>query len=110
MKKVSTMKEGIAVAAVVVNYWVISIAMVLLNRYLLGSAGFPLEAPIFITWLQCMVAVLSCGFLGTLKQWQIHPFFDRFHPFQFDLAIMRKVVPLSIAFGGMITFNNLCLK
>ena len=106
----SAFTQSFVVFLVVANYWVISIAMVFLNRYLLGSADFPLEAPVFITWLQCVVAIFSCGILGWIKSLGIHPFFDRFHPFQFDIEIMKKVLPLSIAFAGMITFNNLCLK
>jgi GDP-fucose transporter C1 len=29
---------------------------------------------------------------------------------KFDLKVCREVLPLSIVFIGMITFNNLCLK
>lgn len=101
----------LVVAAVVANYWLISITMVVLNRYLLGGGDFPLDAPIFITWLQCVVAVISCGLLGACKRaFPGASFFERFHDFQADGTLMWRVLPLSLAFAGMITFNNLCLK
>jgi GDP-fucose transporter C1 len=83
--------------------------MVFLNRYVLGSADIPLQAPVFVTWLQCAIGVVLIGLLGMLNTLRIHPVFEIFPSFQAQPALMRKVMPLSLAFMGMITFNNLCL-
>jgi solute carrier family 35 (GDP-fucose transporter), member C1 len=102
----SMAKKTMMVAAVVTNYWVISMSMVFLNRYLLSSV--PIDAPIFVTWLQCLVAVAMCYVLASMRG--AHPFFDQFPPFSFDSTIAWHVMPVSLGFAGMIVFNNLCLK
>ena len=38
------------------------------------------------------------------------PILSYFRPFEFDLAIAKRVVPLMFIFIGMVSFNNLCLK
>lgn len=37
-------------------------------------------------------------------------FFEQFPEFEYQLPTAKKVLPLSVVFVGMITFNNLCLK
>ncbi|KAK3740599.1 hypothetical protein QZH41_009716, partial [Actinostola sp. cb2023] len=39
-----------------------------------------------------------------------YPWIDTFPAFVIDLSIAKQVLPLSVVFVGMITFNNLCLK
>jgi len=55
-----------------------------------------------------VVAVVACIVLGKLRG--MHPAMEMFPVFQYDFAVARTVLPLSIVFVGMITFNNLCLK
>jgi GDP-fucose transporter C1 len=62
----------------------------------------------FITWYQCVVTVGICAILGNLNK-RISVF-SKFPTFKIDLKIARDVLPLSVMFVAMITFNNLTLK
>lgn len=98
--------KSVRIAAVVALYWFISITMVFLNNYLLDNKD--LEAPLFVTFYQCLVTVGLCWvmqLLSTLCPWLID-----FPVVKFDLKTSREVLPLSVVFTCMITFNNLCLK
>jgi len=93
---------------VVVSYWIVSISMVFLNKYLLS--GIDLNAPIFITWSQCIVAIGVCYVFGLLSKHIPNIFGEIFPIFHIDLDIAKKMLPLSCAFVGMIALNNLCLQ
>ncbi|XP_071815701.1 GDP-fucose transporter 1-like isoform X1 [Apostichopus japonicus] len=107
-KQPSLLQMYTKIAAVVLCYWVISISLVFINKYLLSSDDLKLDAPIFITFYQCFCSVLICLLLSTLGA--LLPNYFTFPPLKFDYKISREVLPLSIIFVGMITFNNLCLK
>ncbi|CAF0959802.1 unnamed protein product [Rotaria sordida] len=96
------------IAVAVVLYWFVSISMVFLNKYLLSSKDVKLDAPLFITWYQCVVTVGFCAILGNLNKRVA--VFSTFPSFKIDLKIARDVLPLSIMFVAMIIFNNLTLK
>ncbi|CAD6185341.1 unnamed protein product [Caenorhabditis auriculariae] len=98
------MKVFTAVAA----YWIFSIGLVFINKYLLSSDELKLDAPLFVTWYQCLVTVFLCLGLSFLSQ--TFPKAISFPQMSFDQKISREVLPLSIMFVGMISFNNLCLK
>lgn len=98
--------RSLRIAAVVALYWFISITMVFLNSYLLDNKD--LEAPLFVTFFQCLVTVLLCCFMQLLAK--AFPWLIDFPPVKFDLKTSREVLPLSVVFISMITFNNLCLK
>ena len=89
-------------------YWVTSISMVFLNKYLLDSPSLRLDTPIFVTFYQCLVTVLLCKGLSSLAT--CCPGTVDFPALHLDLKVARSVLPLSVVFIGMITFNNLCLK
>ncbi|TMS38603.1 hypothetical protein L596_005293 [Steinernema carpocapsae] len=96
------------IVAAVSAYWVCSIGLVFINKYLLSSENLKLDAPLFVTWYQCVCTVflcLVCAYAGTLLPGTI-----RFPKMDFDYRLSREVLPLSIIFVGMIAFNNLCLK
>ncbi|KAK3101333.1 hypothetical protein FSP39_002767 [Pinctada imbricata] len=82
--------------------------MVFLNKYLLSSPDLKLEAPLFITWYQCVVTVLLCVLLKVLST--IFPNQISFPSIMLDKDVLKGVLPLSIVFVSMITFNNMCLK
>ncbi|XP_064632405.1 GDP-fucose transporter 1-like [Lineus longissimus] len=101
-------RQSMRIALVVCCYWCVSISLVFLNKYLLSSKDLRLDAPLFITWFQCVVSLLLCGVLSLIaKVFPNHVTFPKFH---IEMKIMREVLPLSLIFVGMITFNNLCLK
>lgn len=57
------------IAGVVSLYWCISIALVFINKYLLKSEDLNLDAPLFVTFFQCVCTVILSVFcrLVTLK-------------------------------------------
>ncbi|XP_044536993.1 GDP-fucose transporter 1 isoform X1 [Gracilinanus agilis] len=100
--------KAIQIALVVSLYWFISISMVFLNKYLLDSPSLRLDAPLFVTFYQCLVTALLCKALSLLAScW---PGTVDFPSVRMDLKVSRSILPLSVVFIGMITFNNLCLK
>jgi len=111
------------IASVVATYWFVSISMVYLNKVLMSSEKVSIQAPLFITWFQCVVTTLICWVAGkisaSIKQSEGLPltgsggkksFFSQFPKAQYNPDVGKKVLPLSVIFVGMITFNNLCLK
>jgi len=98
----------VKIASVVASYWTISISMVFVNKYLLSSDDVKLNAPMFITWFQCLVTVLLCFALSIIGQ--LYPGLVNFPAVKLEAKLMRATLPLSIVFVAMITFNNLCLK
>ncbi|XP_073321389.1 GDP-fucose transporter 1 isoform X2 [Pagrus major] len=98
--------RAVRIAAVVALYWFVSITMVFLNNYLLDNRD--LDAPLFVTFYQCLVTVGLCWVLQLLSRFC--PGVIDFPSVSFDLKTSREVLPLSIVFICMITFNNLCLK
>ncbi|KYO21787.1 GDP-fucose transporter 1 isoform X1 [Alligator mississippiensis] len=97
------------IALVVCLYWAISITMVFLNKYLLDSPTLRLDAPLFVTFSQCAVTTLLCKGFSLLAVCGPPGTLD-FPSLRLDLKVSRSVLPLSLVFIGMITFNNLCLK
>ena len=108
MSKDFLVQKYITILMVVALYWFVSITMVFLNKSLL-SGQTSLDAPLFITFYQCVVTVAACSALFFSKQ-----FFPNLlasvPPAETSAKTMIKVLPLSVVFVAMITFNNLCLK
>lgn len=98
--------RAVRIAAVVALYWFVSITMVFLNNYLLDNRD--LDAPLFVTFYQCVVTVGLCWLMQLLST--LCPGLIDFPAVRFDLKTSREVLPLSAVFICMITFNNLCLK
>mmetsp|Transcript_31566 Transcript_31566/g.48421 ORF Transcript_31566/g.48421 Transcript_31566/m.48421 type:complete len:376 (+) Transcript_31566:205-1332(+) len=130
----------IYVSSVVATYWFVSISMVYLNKILMSNDGISINAPLFVTWYQCIITALICHVAGIVGQRQrridaatteytrvapmeeVSPsqppqasdkkpsFFAQFPKAEYAAGVATRVFPLSIVFVGMITFNNLCLK
>mmetsp|Transcript_5655 Transcript_5655/g.11973 ORF Transcript_5655/g.11973 Transcript_5655/m.11973 type:complete len:351 (+) Transcript_5655:340-1392(+) len=120
------------IASVVATYWFVSISMVYLNKVLMSSEAVSIQAPLFITWFQCVVTTIICWVAGRVSEGiakraeslpltgddqldskgraQAKGFFAQFPKAEYNPDIGKKVLPLSFIFVGMITFNNLCLK
>lgn len=116
------------IASVVATYWFVSISMVYLNKMLMSSDAVSIDAPLFITWFQCVVTALICWVAGKIseslqkssdklplvdgdsKGHGSKGFFHQFPKAEYHPEIGKKILPLSFIFVGMITFNNLCLK
>jgi len=87
-------------------YMIVSIALVFANKFVLNDAQ--LDAPIFLTWTQLVIAVLCCALLAFLKKYSSALAF--FPDFEYDATRAKAVMPLSLIFVAMVLFNNLCLK
>lgn len=98
--------KALRIAAVVVLYWFISITLVFLNKHLLDNKD--LDAPLFVTFFQCAVSVGLCGLMQLVSR--VCPGLVDFPSVKFNPKTSREVLPLSVVFICMITFNNLCLK
>ncbi|XP_059617855.1 GDP-fucose transporter 1 [Phlebotomus argentipes] len=107
--KVAPLKEYVHITVVVLSYWVISMVTVFINKSLLSSDFFSLDAPLFITWSQCVVSAGICFSLSRLSK--VFPkgvHFPEGNPL--DWTTVKSVLPLSLLFTLMISTNNLCLK
>lgn len=123
------------IASVVATYWFVSISMVYLNKVLMSNDGISIEAPLFVTWYQCLITALICYVaglvgerakklpqtysqvdtdngdgVGSARSSSKPSFFAQFPKAEYSTLIAKQVFPLSVVFVGMITFNNLCLK
>ncbi|XP_068580467.1 GDP-fucose transporter 1 isoform X2 [Cebidichthys violaceus] len=98
--------RAVKIGAVVALYWFVSITMVFVNNYLLDNRD--LDAPLFVTFYQCVVTVGLCWLMQLLSR--VWPGLIDFPSVRFDLKTSREVLPLSVVFICMIIFNNLCLK
>ncbi|VDO03464.1 unnamed protein product [Rodentolepis nana] len=93
---------------VVSLYWVVSISLVFINKWLLSNSDTLLDAPMFVTWFQCFITVLLCVILAKISSTIPDKF--SFPNLDFSWKTSLTVMPLSCVFFLMIFFNNLCLK
>ncbi|XP_063379895.1 GDP-fucose transporter 1 [Cydia fagiglandana] len=100
--------QYIKIFIVVSCYWIVSIVTVFVNKALLSGQAVPLEAPLFITWFQCIISFIICSSLSKTGGIPGVFAFPKGSPWNWD--VVKKVIPLSIMFTLMIATNNLCLK
>lgn len=112
--KASLHKNRLYIMYVIILYWVVSISMVYLNKVCLNNKQASISAPLFVTWYQCVITCLICTVLGNLgeqaRRSNTKSYFSEFSVTKYDLRTGLAVMPLSLIFVGMITFNNLCLQ
>jgi GDP-fucose transporter C1 len=108
------------ISSVIAAYWCVSISMVYLNKFLLSNPDASIPAPLFVTWYQCLVTCIIVDILGrignrtravsSVSKSNLLSHFDKYHTVSYKRETGMKVLPLSVVFVGMITFNNLCLQ
>jgi len=104
------MGRAFQVCSVVTAYFIVSIALVFSNKVLLQPKD-SIPAPMFVTWFQCVFTFLLIWFLGYMAE--INPSVPALKEFPkqvFDTNVARKIMPLTLMFVGMISFNQLCLQ
>jgi GDP-fucose transporter C1 len=103
----------LTIGAAVLFYWFVSISLVFLNKYLLSSPDLKLDAPLFITWFQCLVAVFILGALLVAPNYGV-PIPEKYRipatPRPQLITACLETLPLSIAFVMMTSGNNMMLK
>ncbi|KAL9891627.1 GDP-fucose transporter nac isoform 1-T1 [Glossina fuscipes fuscipes] len=108
-KSTSLLGKYIKVFLVVTLYWIISILTVFVNKHLLSSDTVSLEAPLFVTWFQCVVSAVICFIASLLgRHFPSLVNFPEGNPL--DTSTFRKMMPLSVLFILTVGANNLCLK
>jgi len=60
--------EQVKIAKVVAAYWFISISMVYLNKILMSSDTVSINAPLFVTWYQCVITCVICYVCGVMGE------------------------------------------
>lgn len=103
----SLSQKYIKIVGVVALYWSVSVSLVFVNKSLLKGDELKLDAPLFVTFYQCICTVLLCKVCDFAAQ--KYPDKMSFPSTQTQKTTMRDVAPLSIVFVSMMTFNNLCL-
>jgi len=102
------------VTSVISAYWIVSISMVYLNKMLLSDENASIAAPLFITWYQCVLTCVICIILGNMgevtRRNGSKSFLDDFPIVKYNLKTGMSVLPLSLIFVAMVTFNNICLQ
>ncbi|KAI9015768.1 triose-phosphate transporter family-domain-containing protein [Phycomyces nitens] len=94
------------IVAVITFYFVISLSVVFLNKFIMSGSDFPYA--LFVTWYQLVVAlVLLLIWAQAGKHYAILSIIP---PYEFDLRIAKKVAPLTFVYVMMLALNNLCLK
>lgn len=117
----------------------VSILMIFLNKHLLNSKELKFDAPLFVTWYQCVfslfiyllwftaskilpqsvkISSLKIGFHTSLEVNSFSHCFICCWSFFREKVIKKfiflfskkKIIPLTTVFVAMITFNNLSLK
>jgi len=103
-KEMELRNQTFRIITVVVFYFFVSISLVFLNKNIMLE---DFEFPIFITWCQLVIALLCVVIFGELgKSWKPASIFP---PFELDTNVAKQVLPLTLVYVGMISFNNLCL-
>lgn len=91
----------------------------------MSSDTVKLDAPLFVTWVQCIVSVVICLLLRLVRKTNLPNPTDVFSIEVFKIVSMMRitiqirstneyflfqVMPVAILFTSMISTNNLCLK
>lgn len=104
----SLIQKYTRISGVVALYWSISITLVFVNKSLLKGDELQLEAPLFVTFYQCVCTVFLCKVCDFIAQ--KYPDKVTFPSTKINKQSCRDVLPLSAVFVAMIAFNNLCLQ
>jgi len=117
--------SSLQIVGVVVFYISVSVALVVLNKFLLSYSPIKFDFPLFVTWFQLLFALACVTFLGYLnkKGYELKTSYfvsnlcsrsvklcASIPPFEFDVTVGMDVLPMSIIYVAMLTTNNLCLN
>ncbi|GIX94506.1 GDP-fucose transporter 1 [Caerostris extrusa] len=91
----SLFSKYIRILVVVSCYWFVSISLVFVNKYLLSSDHFKINAPLFVTCFQCIVTVVLCAVLSFLAS--IVPSLISFPSIKVNISILRQSITCLIS-------------
>jgi len=92
--KDTLLKKYLGIFLVVTTYWSVSISLVFINKILLSGQleDSSLDAPLFVTWFQCVVTVALCIALSNGAK--LLPSLGQVPEIGFSLPMMLKVPAL----------------
>lgn len=97
----SVAKKMLRITGVVILYWSVSITLVFTNKYLLKSEELKLDAPLFVTWFQCLVTCVmtvicaKMGWAGVTRDMLVF-FKNYFHFFESIYVFFQNQSDLSM--------------
>ncbi|KAF7729525.1 hypothetical protein EC973_004199 [Apophysomyces ossiformis] len=94
------------IVAVVTFYFIISLSVVFLNKYIMDGMQF--KFALFVTWYQLVVALVLLLIWAHLGK--TNSLFSIIPPYEFNTITAKKVAPLTFIYVMMLALNNLCLK
>jgi len=100
----SSVIKATRITGIVVFYWLVSMSLVFVNKWVMKHFDFPY--PLFITWIQLLVAqffIIVTSFLSTSCG-------GMFAPLEWDWEIAKKVMPLTVVWLLMMASSNICLQ
>jgi len=96
---------------VIILYRIISILTVFVNKALLSSQTVNLDAPLFVTWYQCVVSATICFSLSMLTKLFPHTFtFPEGSPLDFEVAAKVCSGLLCINLSTFCTTESTCIQ
>ncbi|CAH8534083.1 unnamed protein product [Dicrocoelium dendriticum] len=60
--------ETFRILSVVFAYWIVSISLVFINKWILSDAVESVDITLFVTWFQCAVTALLCSAAAHLNR------------------------------------------
>lgn len=100
--------SSFAIFTVVAFYWVSSLSVVFLNKFILSSSEHKFPYPLLVTWFQLLVALVLLYTLGVLGR--AYKVFSVIPPFEFNPILVSRIWPLTLVYVMMLALNNLCLQ
>ena len=88
MSEKTLVQRYVQILTVVACYWFVSITLVFVNKSLL-SGSTKLEAPLFVTFYQCVVTVAACYAIRTAAR--MFPERISFPSLELDVNIIKQV-------------------
>mmetsp|Transcript_28016 Transcript_28016/g.45480 ORF Transcript_28016/g.45480 Transcript_28016/m.45480 type:complete len:359 (+) Transcript_28016:157-1233(+) len=96
------------IAAAVAFYFITSLSVVFLNKYVLSYSSVSFPRPLFLTWFQLVVALVMISAAGEIGR-RI-PSLSFMPPVEFKWECARATFPLAVVFVLMLATSNLCLQ
>ena len=111
----SLVQKYLKIVGVVALYWSVSISLVFVNKALLKGDELQLDAPLFVTFYQCVCTVVLCKGESFSFILRVCPYFKIFGSlFLLPKSILRKNLntsnPKSIGNSSLVGFDSCSIR
>eukprot|EP00274_Cyanoptyche_gloeocystis_P004682 CAMPEP_0196656842 /NCGR_PEP_ID=MMETSP1086-20130531/19788_1 /TAXON_ID=77921 /ORGANISM="Cyanoptyche gloeocystis , Strain SAG4.97" /LENGTH=352 /DNA_ID=CAMNT_0041989729 /DNA_START=72 /DNA_END=1130 /DNA_ORIENTATION=+ len=100
--------ETFRIIGAVLFYFITSLAVVFLNKFVMNYSDIKFPRPLFITWFQLVVALVCIVLLGELGRKV--PGISFLPRFEFSYNKAKAIAPLTVIYVLMLATSNLCLN